>query len=396
MKILYESEQNEVREFPISTDSIEEVDKKLKKLQSKAAAYGNSFSYSFSSPFPFEVKVYDPDTNQKVSEYVVEAVNVTVKPEIIKKGDYKVIALIEHTEAGNVVTPTSDEPVRKEWYSIPSNCDHCHVNRFRLKTFMVKEISTGKELQIGRSCLKDYTGIAPEGLVFPYVLLGSLKLTDELSSNDTRLSSISKAYYPSYIIGLAIENIEKYGYVRKDSANSTFERVRADIEKDKKLDSGTEQKVKEITDFVKSYNGSDDIILNAQTLVNGGVCKFRHIGRLVYLPLAVKRDIENTEKQKKRDEEQKKSQETSNYVGNVGDKVTVEVKEAKYITSWEGAYGTTHLYKFWDKDGNVLTWFASKLIEVSPENVKKITGTVKAQEEYQGVKQTVLTRVKVI
>lgn len=63
------------------------------------------------------------------------------------------------------------------------------------------------------------------------------------------------------------------------------------------------------------------------------------------------------------------------------------------MTSWETVYGFTHLYKFTTTDNNVLVWYASKCID---ENAKKISGTIKDHKEYDGEKQTVLTRCKVV
>jgi len=37
-------------------------------------------------------------------------------------------------------------------------CDHCRVNRMRSKTYILENIATGEQKQVGRSCLKDFTG----------------------------------------------------------------------------------------------------------------------------------------------------------------------------------------------------------------------------------------------
>ena len=61
----------------------------------------------------------------------------------------------------------------------------------------------------------------------------------------------------------------------------------------------------------------------------------------------------------------------------------------------EGMY-TSHLYKFIDADGNVFSWFSSNSIDGLTEGVNvKLVGTIKKLDEYQGEKQTILTRCKV-
>ncbi|MBO6266973.1 MAG: hypothetical protein J6M06_01940, partial [Synergistaceae bacterium] len=82
----------------------------------------------------------------------------------------------------------------------------------------------------------------------------------------------------------------------------------------------------------------------------------------------------------------------SEHVGSVGQRITVSAATAKLLTSWEGTYGTTYLYKFTDESGNVFIWYASRPINVADGMTLK--GTVKDHNERDGVKQTVLTRCK--
>lgn len=57
------------------------------------------------------------------------------------------------------------------------------------------------------------------------------------------------------------------------------------------------------------------------------------------------------------------------------------------VTLWETMYGYTYPYKFFDEQGNVLVWFASKVID----DCKAIKSTVKSHVERDGVKQTIIT-----
>ena len=99
---------------------------------------------------------------------------------------------------------------------------------------------------------------------------------------------------------------------------------------------------------------------------------------------------------------------TLQYVGNVSDKIQVEVtleKEARYETQ----YGLMSLYKFKDVDGNILVWNTSTFLcrrkvvdgceySVGIEGGETVTikATIKAHSEYNGEKQTVITRVKLV
>lgn len=85
---------------------------------------------------------------------------------------------------------------------------------------------------------------------------------------------------------------------------------------------------------------------------------------------------------------------TSEYIGEIGDRsdFTLTVKKA---ISLYGAYGASTMHIMEDKDGNVFVWTTSaKDLEQGVTYVLK--GTIKDHKEYRGVKQTVLTRCKVM
>ena len=126
-------------------------------------------------------------------------------------------------------------------------------------------------------------------------------------------------------------------------------------------------------------------------LALSGYAKTKHFGRLAYLPIAYEKYLEH----KARDEQwaaARLAETASEHVGEVGQRITLTAATAKLLTSWEGMYGTTYLYKFTDAQGNVYIWYASRGIET--RDGMTIKGTVKDHNERDGVKQTVLTRCK--
>lgn len=87
------------------------------------------------------------------------------------------------------------------------------------------------------------------------------------------------------------------------------------------------------------------------------------------------------------------------YYGNVGDKINLDVTYVGY-NSWENNYGyyggVTFLYTF-EMDGHTFIWKTSKFMcdEINEGDTITISGTIKEHSEYNGIKQTVLTRCKV-
>ena len=106
------------------------------------------------------------------------------------------------------------------------------------------------------------------------------------------------------------------------------------------------------------------------------------------------------EAQKAREEEIKAQKAISQYVGEVGEKITVQVT---YLGSphWTSHIGwmeqTMYAHNFKDADGNVMVWKSGTYPEALREEGKQVllTGTVKDHSEYKDEKQTVLTRCKI-
>ena len=95
----------------------------------------------------------------------------------------------------------------------------------------------------------------------------------------------------------------------------------------------------------------------------------------------------------------KAKESTSQHVGEIGEKLTVEVTYI-HTSGWENDYGgywscnMTYLHTFKDEQGNVFIWKTGKCIEADYGTKFTLKGTVKDHSEYTGVKQTALTRCK--
>ena len=81
---------------------------------------------------------------------------------------------------------------------------------------------------------------------------------------------------------------------------------------------------------------------------------------------------------------------SSQYQGNIGDRIVVEVTVTKAL-HLNGYYGPSTMHIMNDADGNEYVWTtAAKSWEEG--SVKTIRGTIKDHKEYKNTKQTVLTR----
>ena len=128
------------------------------------------------------------------------------------------------------------------------------------------------------------------------------------------------------------------------------------------------------------------------TILSNEYVKIGQVGSLVYLPIIyskLRKDIEKSH--------HNVNDSHSEYVGSVGQRLTIDVKSSELVASFETLYGFTSLYKFIDECDNEYIWYSSSLFlsKDAAENITTVKSTVKDHNEYKGVKQTILTRCKV-
>lgn len=91
----------------------------------------------------------------------------------------------------------------------------------------------------------------------------------------------------------------------------------------------------------------------------------------------------------------------SEYVGEIGKRLELKVTYKKTLTFEKfkyGYYDTSYIYvhMFEDQNGNVFTWKTTNWLDAQPNEIVTMKGTVKEHVEYKGIKQTALTRCKIL
>lgn len=119
-----------------------------------------------------------------------------------------------------------------------------------------------------------------------------------------------------------------------------------------------------------------------------------------------KAEREAKELERKRQEEEKERKERerkakSQYVGAIGNKLDLDVvleKRAWFEVKSFSGFGTDtmHVYTFRDEQGNALVWKTTSGTNAEKGDKVHLKGTIKEHTEYDGEKQTVLTRCKIV
>jgi len=429
--------------YTVYASRAEEVQKRLDRLAKKAAGFSIPFSYTVSDEHPETVRVRGVDqvnqTIQTLSTYTVAAVDFDVEcDDLIKANGWTIRARVEHGQNGNIVTGFGDKPVDPRWYTAPANCDHCKTNRFRSVTFFC-ENEAGEIRQVGRTCLKDYTGISPATAAMWAEVKDLLDEDMDCTYGEWETLRGGRMYCLDMVLAHAYDAIKEFGYRKSDCPGSTRdETTKRVLDEEEPTDEGLKNAalIREwlvsLNDVVKQededrhqareagkaqalaegyteeefsdYGVCDgyvpyfvskvsDLERNCIPIALSGFAAVKHFGRLAYMPLAYERYKERKAREDQREAERAAAAATSDFVGTVGQRITIPAATAKLVTSWDGYWGTTFLYKFTDEAGNVYVWKSSKCVEI--KDGMTVKGSVKEHSEYNGVKQTVITRCAV-
>ena len=372
----------------------EAVQKLVARHQKKAEKYGAPLSVEYGDPYVKSIPVYEADgyVQTKVDDVLYEVFDLTIESEIIRKDGYTVAAKIEHLEGGNVVSPIGCE-CRPEWPTLKAHCDHCNGNHGQRVTFIVRH-EDGSEKQVGRTCLKDYCGIDPQA-IGRLNELSEILIGQDADHFDWGEERATRAYHTADALALAVMLQRTKGYTASSERNSNKEMLASLIQKSEWAPQEdydkAEQMAAEITAMTQE-EAFDANLHNVRAMLECGYCKPSHFGYIAYAPLAYERYQKKLALKVQREVSKEAERASSQYIGEIGQRLEIEVSDMALLTSWEGDWGWTYLYKIIDTMGNVLIWYASRCIDTA----KKIKATIKDHSERDGVKQTIVTRCSVV
>ena len=306
----------------------------------------------------------------------------------------------------------------------PCTCDYCKTNRQRNKTYLVVNRETGEWKQLGKECLRLFvTGIDVDAIA---TFESFIKEAEEAANPGDEFFYNRRARFVEVqrALELAQAATKMFGFVatRDNVGNynvfSTKNIVQAKILKEMgcpsdllNIDSSDREKINLAVAKLTVYSTyaendiSNDIIAlretvtelpdepyynNLKTVLANEYVPLDKLGLLVSTPKAISRYYEF----KKMQEEKEKLAKSSNYIGEVGEKISVNFVSGREVACCETQFGLLHIYEFKDSNGNTVVWKSSSNKDIPESGV--VTGTVKAHEEYDGIKQTVILRAKII
>ena len=386
--------------YEIFEGNMDRLEKKLTRIANKCKKYDCDFHYEKVG------EVFREIEDENKNKYTVRFIQIEAEGTAIIN-NWQFIASVEHTENGNIIKKCCyDVEVPEKYYTSKPVCEHCGSNRYRKNTYLVQNLQTGEFKQVGRSCLADFTNGMSAEYVAHYISLFDALIEGEYVESGCK----TKKYIEiKEALKYIAETIRHFGYVKADGNRPTKYRARDYYMAGNKmaglLQNSLMEEMKSISfnykseyaqnisenalKWILSQNPDNEYIHNLKTVCSGNYVTFENFGILASLIPAYNRAMEREQKIEAERHANKKSE----HVGNIGDRITILIADSNMITSWETQYGRTAIFKITDENGNVFTWKTSGGIS---EDTKKVVATVKSHNEYNGTKQTEITRCRAV
>lgn len=395
--------------FLIPACNVSRLQRSIDAVERRCKKYGNPFSYKWGGV------QYIIHLDEEGREYRLAHIELDIEGTVEAESGWEFVAAIDHTPEGNIIRQWDlSLEIPTKYRTVGPVCEHCGSNRHRVQTCLLYRRETDEWKQVGTSCVQEFTGgLSGEHVAALASFLATAASNEDLDKDFALATSTDHHYFPIYpILAAAEECINKFGYQNSQSRYPTGSRAFKYYEYFYRLGcEGDDDLIQEIkdhdiivdrdenwakvtgaTEWVSHVEDPDDYLFKLQVIVKSGYVKYSEVNLLVSLMITYKRHLEKVARDAER-EAKRAAEMVSEYQGKVGERLTIDVASAELVTSWDGYYGWTGLYKFIDNDGNVYMWYSSS--GQRTDGATSITGTVKEHSEYRGVKQTVLTRCKI-
>jgi hypothetical protein len=359
----------------------------------------------------------DSDGRKMEPEYYRERVTATiggVTPKL--PGEWEFIGLVElDSQIGPMPKLLTDEAraldINLDAYRDSDDwntCDHCHTTRDRAKVYLLRSSITGAIVRVGSSCVAAFLGLTvriPEPAIG-----GILEGIDELEEMPWYGGPDDYAFRIDHVLAVTHGMIAKYGWLSSTNARytpgatSTGERVSllmkgkglpAELERHEMIDSVPVKLLADMVTYARDLRDHDDseYARTISAIVRGtheGHCLVS--GRNVKMLASV---VSGYQRAKAREAELAAAAD-SDYVGEVKKRGLFAGLRVLFSRTFDGYYGERQLVKFVDSEGNILVWWNTGSADPKVGETYDVTATVKGHEEYEGVRQTTLTRCKLV
>jgi hypothetical protein len=406
---------SEMKTVKFDKNRIAPITKHFQKVAKRCKKHGVEFQFSINPDEGYRKQVKSGvDANFAICVlgidpyiYIPQA-SVTFSEEVVGT-DWALVGISDFTETPIFHNTFDGFELPKDSEETKFKCSHCNSVRSRNKRFYVRKGS--EVLELGSECVKSYLDINPN--FFSIYAREVWDFDPDFEGFGTKWQLYDE-YDVTSIIKVAAYSTLAYGYKKsgedcatRDTVQYALDVINGNVKFNNSKDAAEEfawiEKVSSKVDVdacIKYWLDTPDSEFNNKfkTAINHGYVTSKWIGILSYAYQGYLRSIETAKDKKKEGKETA----SSGHVGELKERLTIDVAKVLTLKYIESEWGGSHLVKFLDKEGNVFTTFtngqchwAFNEIFTGEKSVEdfNIKGTVKRHTEYNGVKENQVNRV---
>lgn len=427
--------------FSILQENFEKFEKAFNKLSNKSEKLlGKAFELKILGKEKKEISV-EHVTEIKGDTRLLPVVNIEILNAAIPALEgwqfAAVINFLEDDSGKNIniiKSAIADIEIPKKYRETNKICEHCMYARKRINTYLVYNEERNEFKQVGKNCLRDYTG-NQDILSIASLFENLLQVRDEFSFNGSFEGNLSDKKYFQVVLPkflqVALAVIKAFGWVSSSYAFehnkvSTKERIMRyfwlqSSQKTQddlhflskiKLSENDENKIAEIIEYFSSLDeeNCNDYLYNCYAVAKAGIVTLDVTGIAASMVNGYEKAMEI--------EKIKRVQEKSEHFGEIKEKINARVKILN-IAHVDSFYGVTSYITMQVIDGvynngkkkdplksikpcNVLVWKASSSSDIQSllyafqyDLIINIKGTIKDHTEYKNFKQTQISHCSV-
>ena len=380
------------RIFAIYEQNFDKSVKKLDLIKKKANKLNIPFDYIVENE-RMEMTT-DEDKNvfyNKVFDFVVTGESVTIN-------GYEIVARMESVNGSNIISKINETVDIPVMYYDRVFCDHCNSRKNYRYSILIQNTETKEFKQVGKTCLKEYLNYyTVESSLDFYEMLETLEFeyVEPTHFHDECYIDLSK------VINITLQAVKDSGYVKSDDYTLDTKHIVCDsiwhYGSTPKYTYKKEFKEEEetiINHFRNLENINSEYLHNLKSLMATDYTMAKYINFVISSVPSYKNMVAR-EVAKQRKNEQRA---LSEFVGAIGERNTYTDVVLYNCFPFNTQWGVSYLYVIAtdiEEKHHVLVWFSSSCYDVDNGDTFDIIGTIKEHKEYQGTKQTALTRCKI-
>lgn len=353
----------------------------------------------------------------------IELIDVEVTAERPALAGWDFLACVEPLEGGNLIRQVPGATVADgelaPWREGPVRCDHCGTTRRRTETFVVRAdgsdpaIAAGAYKQVGRNCLEAFLGGKSAASIvamlgWPAIVQGAAGEEDE---GGGWFGRAPKVHDPIVFLSWVCGVIREDGWLSRGAARDSDgtrpstsdhalylmvepwgggDAVAKWNEERERCAPGAEglERAAAALAWARGLSPTSDYERNLALIALQPVLRPSHAGILASAVAAHTRALGREVERRLRDK--KNAAQPSTHVGEVGQRLDLELVVARVIET-ESDFGALNILVMRDASNNLFVW-KTGATSAEPGEQLKVRATVKRHGEFKGEKQTDLTR----